>query len=374
MSKLNIVRRCIGCGTILQSANPSAPGYIQKEKLELTGSLFCEDCWKYEKYNSTPKEAHVDPNFFYVLDDAQASDSLIIYVIDLFSFEASFISAINKRINSCNILVVANKRDLLPKEVNNDELKEYVSHRLRVENLRVKDVILVSSTEGYNLEALLNKATELRKRHDVFVIGSNSAGKTSLIYDFLKAYHNNSDSNIVTANYPKTSLQVMQIPLDNSSKLYDLPGIGNDNSILSKVDSATKKIIIPNKTISARNFSLKKGSTLFVGGLARFDFIECEKVDVKAYFSSKVELDKHELRDPDVLFKKVLEKKKLIPTSSNYSTIKDFDIFEIEVTETGHRDIGVQGLGWISFIGKNQKIRVFVPKGVSIYTTRSKIK
>ena len=43
------------------------------------------------------------------------------------------------------------------------------------------------------------------------------------------------------------------------------------------------------------------------------------------------------------------------------------------VDETGERDIGIQGLGWISFTGNNQKIRIVVPKGVAIYTTRAKI-
>ncbi|MBQ4255339.1 MAG: hypothetical protein II721_05015, partial [Bacilli bacterium] len=58
----------------------------------------------------------------------------------------------------------------------------------------------------------------------------------------------------------------------------------------------------------------------------------------------------------------------------NFVDATDFDAFDIAVEEKGQRDIGIEGLGWISFQGNGQTFTVMVPKGVSVYTSRAKIK
>lgn len=61
------------------------------------------------------------------------------------------------------------------------------------------------------------------------------------------------------------------------------------------------------------------------------------------------------------------------PSSASLKSLVDFDVFDLAVDEKGSRDIGIQGLGWINFEGKNQKFRIYLPKGVSLYTSRAKI-
>ena len=48
-------------------------------------------------------------------------------------------------------------------------------------------------------------------------------------------------------------------------------------------------------------------------------------------------------------------------------------MYDVKIDQEGERDIGILGLGWISFKGNNQTFRVSVPKGVYIYTSRSKV-
>ena len=62
------------------------------------------------------------------------------------------------------------------------------------------------------------------------------------------------------------------------------------------------------------------------------------------------------------------------PCCDEFRSFADFDVYDFEITEVGDRDIGILGLGWFHFIGNKQTYRVFVPKGVYVYTTRSKIK
>ena len=148
MSKLNVVRRCYSCGAILQGDDPEQPGYIEKAQLESSQVvLFCEKCWREQRYNIVPAKAEASAEFITMLKDAQASDALIVYVVDLFSFESSFIDAISSTIQGLKILVIGNKRDLLPAKVSDEALKIYTAHRFRVASLGVQkeDVYLMST-------------------------------------------------------------------------------------------------------------------------------------------------------------------------------------------------------------------------------------
>jgi len=223
------------------------------------------------------------------------------------------------------------------------------------------------------MREVIDTIKDLRKRRDVYIIGQKHSGKTTLMEAFLKEYKNVSRTNIVTQNYPGTNLKVMQIPIDQSTSLYDTPGLGNDNSMLEKVEKQVLKAIVPVKRVENRSLILSKGNSLFIGGLARVELVEGEKTAVGCYFSAEVDIRKIMIAEPNNQFLRTLNKGLLFPTSKNLQSLKDFDIYDIVVDEEGSRDIGINGLGWFSFIGNNQTFRLFVPKGVSFYTTRSKI-
>ncbi|MFA5480876.1 MAG: GTPase [Bacilli bacterium] len=375
MAKLKIIKRCYSCGIILQSKSQQEKGYVKKEILEdiTKGVIFCDECYRSEKYNIAPKEAHLDPQFLTLIADAQATDALIVYVINLFSFEAGFIHHLNEKLSGLDVLVLANKHDIMPQDVDDEQLKEYVAHRLRVEKIQVRDVVLISAAENYNMRQVIDLVSEIRKRRDVYVIGQKFSGKTTLMEAFLKEYKNSSRANIITQNYPGTNLKVMQIPIDASTYFYDTPGLGNENSILEKVEKQVLKAIVPMIRLKKRAFTLSKNNALFLGGLASVELIEGGKTAVECYFADDVDIKKSFISNSGASFIRQISNNLIKPISKAIQSLKDFDIFDIDVDESGSRDIGINGLGWFSFIGANQTFRLYVPKGVSFYTTRSKI-
>lgn len=374
MSKLNVVRRCFTCGAILQDTNKDEPGYISPEILEAGGrALFCNKCYEEDSYNLVPNELPLDRDFKTFLRDAHASDALIVYIIDLFSFEAAFSFNVTKELEGSKILCVATKRDLLPSSYDDDKLKEYVAHRLRVAKLDVKDVILTSSTLELNIKEIVDKINTLRARHDVYLVGAIGAGKTALITAMLKIWKNSSNKLIRTCEYPGTQLRVMQIPLDRTSTMFDSAGLSNANSMLTHVENDVIRAITPTKPVEARHFKINKDHSLFIGSLARFDFVETKNMNVSCYFAPRINITRTAPKDADEAFTKILGKEKGKPGSKLLTNLTDFNTYELLVDETGERDIGIQGLGWISFTGNNQTIRIVVPKGVAIYTSRAKI-
>lgn len=384
MSQVRFVRRCYNCGAILQSKDPKKEGYIAAEFLShpLDEVLFCNHCYKETHYNPLPLEPEVDPDFLLMLDDARASDALIVYVVDCTSFESSFNQAITQRIKSLRILVLANKRDLMPKEVKDEDLAIYVAHRFRVAELPVQkeQVILAALTTLGDVRSIAEKIEEERKRHDVYIIGPTRSGKSLFFTSFLRNYSNASGLNITTSTYPGTSLRVMQIPLDASSFLYDTPGTSIKNTVTGVVEPECLKSIQITSPIKARVLALGKDDVIFIGGLAGIELTDPGlskggRFDVKAYFSSDVTVKKVSIRkDIGVAFEKFVSNGQLQPRSTQIKSMKDLDIFDFTIDEEGSRDLGIAGLGWINFVGAKQTFRVYVPKGVSVYGSRCKVK
>ena len=87
----------------------------------------------------------------------------------------------------------------------------------------------------------------------------------------------------------------------------------------------------------------------------------------------KAEQEAAAKKNSDVRFIKMIEKKNIKPTLTKTKSIYDFDVYEVDIDEIGERDIGIQGLGWVTFKAEDQAFRIFVPKGVSIYTTSTKV-
>jgi len=380
MSQLNVVRRCYNCGAILQSEKPGEEGYIARKILEsspLDTILFCEHCYHENKFNLTPQEALVSPDFLTMLSDAKASDALIVYVVDLFSFECSFSSKVNAIIRSLPLVILANKRDLMPKEAKDADLKEYVAHRFRASGLpaQKEDVVLMSLSSLSDTSEAAKLIEDKRRRHDVYIIGAIGAGKTLFLSSFLHDYTNRSSRSIVTGLYPSTHLRVMTIPLDSSSSIYDTPGTGNENSFQGQ-GGALAHALTPDGALVGRDFILEEGASLWIGGVARMDLLKSpKKVTVRAYCASAVDIKRiHASKKMDDDYKKSLEKGSLEPAWDRVHSLHDLDIFDIPVTESGRRDIGIAGLGWFTFEGENETFRLYVPKGIGVYGSRAKVK
>ena len=379
MAELNKLQRCYHCGALLQTEDPEKEGYISPDIIAKypEGLLLCNKCYKTEKFSNNPQEATFNEDYAKILTEIRNKKALVVYVVDLFSFEGSFINKIIELLDGVDVLVVANKRDLLPPSANDDDLKEYVAHRLRVAKFKVIDSVITStSNNGYNLDKMFDLITKYSEGRDVYFVGASTSGKSALITEFLKQYLNNTSKMIVTYTFEGTHLRGFRIPITNKTYIYETPGTSIDNSLISKVERNVINAITPKKTIVPKKLTLAKDSCLLLGSLVCIEQISKDKTPIYVYVSNKVDVKVHKplVGNNEKYLKTYFEKGTGKPASQNIKSIKDFDAYEFQVTEEGSRDIGILGLGWISFKGNKQNFRVYVPRGVYVYTTRSKIK
>lgn len=379
MAEINKIRRCYNCGAELQCDDPNKKGYVKKETLDnaTQNFLFCDKCFEMERFKDTTNEPEVEPEFLAMLKDAKKNNALIVYLVNLFSFEAAFSHQINEIINGMNILVVGNKYDLLPKDVNPDDMKEYVAHRFRAAGLDIngKNVVLANAFNDETAREVMLNIYELKNGKSVYIIGSHLSGKSTLVSSILRVFNNLSRGTIVTEPYPNTSISVLKIPLNASSAIYDTPGFSFSNSVLHNVDKTTFNSIYNIKPVKERVATLAKTQCLFIGGLAFVELLNGQKTTFSCYFNEKIILRRTHLSriEPDEQFVRKIHSKALKPSLATITSVRDLDTYEITVTESGQRDIGILGLGWFSFKAKGQVLKIYVPKGVSIYHSRSKI-
>lgn len=367
------VKRCQHCGAILQSDSENEIGYISKEILNKypDGLLFCNECYQTE-ISKFPKEVKLDDDFSNVLNWVKEKNGLIVYVVDLYSFEGSTISQAAEILKGSDVLVVANKRDLLPKKSDDNNLISYVKDNLSTLNSNIKDVVIVSSTTGYHIYEMYSKIIEISNNRDVFFIGASVTGKSTLISEFIKQYDNKTNRTIITYHYPNTNLFGFRIPISKSAYLYEIPGLPISNSVLNQVELSCIRKIVPETEILPKTLKLPVRNSLIIGGLALIELVDGKESNIEVFVNKGIQLKV--TRNGESFFGSVINNKNLLqPTSDRFRSFADFDVYDIEIKENGDRDLGILGLGWIKFSGDNQFFRIFVPKGVYVYTSRSKI-
>ena len=379
MGKQSRVLRCYHCGAILQCENENEKGYIIPESLHRATPIqiiYCDKCFETMKaFNNSELEQQVDQEVLKILDDAYATDALIIWVVDLFSFNGTLNSEIAKKVKKLNVIVVGNKRDLFPTNVKDESLMEYLADRFTAYGIKPKSVRLLGATNKIDSKELIDAMNTARKGHDVYMIGNSTSGKTSIINRAMKGFENKTSRQIKTITYPGTSVNVLEIPLSRSSFFYELPGISQTTSATGKLEKDVIRQIVPKKMVKVITRSMSAGDALMVGSLAAFEVIKGKTTNYRFYSAEGVETRKVQSKKLDDYINENNIRRFARPVSERLVSFLDYDMFEYAMeNDKKWHDIAIEGLGWLSFIAQGQMIRVRLPKGVALKESIAKIK
>jgi hypothetical protein len=379
MGKCKRVLRCYHCGAILQCTNPNEKGYILPESLNRATPIqiiYCDNCFEMMKaFNNSQLNQNVDQEILKILDDAFATDAYIIWVVDLFSFNGTLNKEIADKVKKLNVSVVGTKRDLFPKSVKDISLITYLTERFNAYGIKPVSIRLVGNSNKIEPKELISAVNVARKGHDVYMIGNNASGKTSLINKALKGFENKTNRQIKTVKYPGTQVDVLEIPLSRSSFFYELPGISQDTSVVTKLEKDVVKQILPKKDIKVSVHNMAPGDALMVGSLAAFEVVKGKATSYRFYAAEGVETRKVSSKRLDDAIKENNIRRSVRPVSERLVNFHDYDMFEYAMeNDKKWHDIAIEGLGWLSFIALGQIIRVRLPKEVAIKESLAKIR
>lgn len=208
--------------------------------------------------------------------------------------------------------------------------------------------------------------SELRGNRDVYVVGATNVGKSTLINRLIRDY-SDMEQELTTSRYPGTTLDMVNIPLDDGKHIIDTPGIvypWRFSEIVSRQDLSA---IMPDKPLKPAAYQLDAGQTLFFGGMARFDFVDGQHQSFTCYINGGLKIHRTKLERADQLFVDHAGELLSPPTRDQLAEMPEWTRHEFRVPRKSPSDIYISGLGWIRVNSENGAlVAVHAPRGVRV--------
>ncbi|MBR2827922.1 MAG: ribosome biogenesis GTPase YqeH [Bacilli bacterium] len=336
---MNNEKRCKGCGILLQDENVLQEGYTTSLENDI-----CQRCFRLKNYGEYQVVTKDNEEYLEILKKIADTKDLVLYITDLLNLEKN-LEEIRDLIPNKMILVL-NKKDVFPKSVKEEKLIHYFENK----GIHFEEVIVVSASKNYNIDYLLKRIKYHQTSRNVYVVGHTNAGKSSLINQLIKNYSNNTQE-LTMSPLPSTTLNTIQIEINEHLLLIDTPGLVSKGSILNYVSEDMVKKISPRKEIKPRTYQLRKNQSLIIEDIVRIDYVEGEKNSFTVFISNDLKVKRllNLVHHDDLMDK-------------NKST------YDVKYDE----DFVISGLGFIKIVSKG-KIDVYIDKEVDTYFRRSLI-
>ncbi|MDO3409083.1 ribosome biogenesis GTPase YqeH [Saccharibacillus sp. CPCC 101409] len=356
--------RCGGCGAPLQTENPSGIGYIPALKED--GVQICRRCFRIKNYNEVASVAVDQDEFLRLLGRIGERKALVIHIVDLFDFQGSVITGLQRFVGSNPVILAVNKIDLLPKVTNWNKVRNWVQKQAKELGIKVEEIVLCSAKKNLGFDRLLEEIAYIRGDRDVYVVGATNVGKSTLINRLITDY-SDLEEELTTSRYPGTTLDMVNIPLDDGQYIVDTPGIVYPSRYTELVTPKDLVKIMPDKPLKPVGYQLNEGQTLFIGGLARFDFIAGERQSFTFYTSGSLKLHRTKTERADELYADHAGELLTPPSRADLEALPEWTRHEFRIPKGGAQDLFVSGLGWVKANGESgAKVAVHAPKGVKV--------
>ena len=336
---MNNEKRCAGCGVLLQDENILQEGYTTNLENDL-----CQRCFRMKNYGEYQVITKSNSEYIEILKEVGKTKDLVVYITDLLNLEKN-IEEIREIIPNKMILVL-NKMDVLPKSVKEEKLKRYLANN----DVNFEEIIVISTEKNYNIDYLLKRIKFFQTSKNVYVVGHTNAGKSSLINKLIKNYSNNPQE-LTMSPLPSTTLNMVNIEINDHLNLIDTPGLVDSGSILNHVTPDMVKKISAKKEIKPRTYKLKKNQSIIIEDLVRIDYVEGDRNSFTVFISNDLKV------------------RRLLNLFNN-EELKDRN--KITYNMKYDEDLAISGLGFIKIVNKGV-IDVYIDKDVDTFTRKSLI-
>lgn len=366
---------CIGCGAKLQSENENMAGYVptsvlKKDSTEIE-DIYCRRCFRLRHYNEVADIELTDDDFLTMLNEISSKDALVVNLVDVFDLNGTMISGMQRFAGDNPLIIVGNKVDLLPNVISHGKIRQWLTEQVHSIGLRPKQVGLVSALRSDSVKELMKMINKERKGRDVYIVGTTNVGKSTLINQIINIA-TESDDLITTSYFPGTTLGIIEIPLEDGSHLIDTPGIIQRTNLTHYLKGRELKTIIPRREVKPSVYQIEEEQTIFIDGLARFDYLEGEgKKSFVFYVSNDLQLHRTKLENADELYERQLGK--LLNPPNEYSANDFPKLREHQFTINEPKDLVVSGLGWLAIHEVPAKVSMWAPEGVDVYVRKPMI-
>ncbi len=331
-------KKCFGCGVLLQNENMLQEGYV----LNLEDDL-CQRCFRMKNYGEYQMVTKSNEEYLNIMRSVGETKDLVLYVTDLLNIEKDLLEI--RKILSNKMILVLNKKDVLPKSVKDEKLIAYFENM----NIHFEDIIVISVAKNYNIDKLMKIVKQNQTSKNVYVVGHTNAGKSTLINKLIKNYSENTQE-LTISPLPSTTLNTVSIVLNDYLTLIDTPGLVDSKSLVNYALPELLKKLSPKKEIKPRTYQLRKNQSILIEDILRIDYKEGEKNSFTLYISN-------ELKTKRFLNPRHKDLKELSKTT-----------YEMKYGE----DIVVNGLGFIKIVNQGT-VDIYLDKNIESFVRKSLI-
>jgi ribosome biogenesis GTPase A len=266
----------------------------------------------------------------------QSPEGQVVAVCDILDFPGSLCLNILRQLPPQQPLTIAvNKADLLPEQSNFDRIHHYLKRLLKRELNGCVDLHLISAKSGQGVDKMVEQLFRRRYQlnrggENIYLIGNTNVGKSSLLNRWLSAYQGRWGWRATESTVPGTTLdlishQLNQLPglrnavvagksriqvpasldaVDSTflpaktslfepqrhsaltssvisrllgGRLVDTPGLENGENLADWLLAESHEelsLVQPTKPLRPESFLLRPGRSLWLGGMARLDYME----------------------------------------------------------------------------------------------------
>jgi ribosome biogenesis GTPase A len=210
---------------------------------------------------------------------------VVLLVVDLADFDGSF-PAVAARLlsslgDSTHVLLACTKADLLPRSASPARLEQWVRRRAKAGGLEhLHSVRFLGAPTRFGITALANALEELsstRSGAEVWVVGAQNAGKSTLINALSAHYYGDGfQAGPVASHVPGTTLGLVRLEslLPGKRTVVDTPGLLHGHQLSGRLTPDEARIVLPRRPLRPRTYRVPHGSSVSVGGLFRVDVVD----------------------------------------------------------------------------------------------------
>ena len=365
-------------------------------------TVVCARCYSPRNYGKVKNEAAeiLMPSFDFgrVVGDRLSKvgpgGAVVLLLVDLIDFDGSFpvdaVDVISPYVanESVDVLLVGTKVDLLPTQCTRARVTSFVRRRAKDLGLkRASGVHLVSAHSGMGVNILSEQLeTLLDEGREVWVVGAQNAGKSSLINRLSKKYGGPGpeDGGPLASHLPGTTLGVVKLPglLPNGSDVYDTPGLLQPFQVSGRLTNEEARAVLPRKRLAPRTYRAEIGSSIHIGGLARIDVVDSPQRTLYLTVWASHDVPTHymvrgEGGKADDFYEKHAGGKLSPPVGEHRAAqLGEWGCRTVSVYgeswQRSDRDISIGGLGWVGVgCNGNASFRVWTHEGVQVETRES---
>lgn len=326
------MKKCRGCGAVIQTESKDKEGYSINPDNDL-----CERCFRIKNYGDYKLVEKDNSSFLNILKKISDTNDLVVLVVDLFSISDRILD-LTKYLNN-DILLVLTKRDLLPLSLHDEKLLSY-KNKLGINSV---DEVIVSSNKNYNMDLLIDKINKYKKSSNVYVVGYTNAGKSTLINKLIYNY-SDLECDITTSILPSTTLNTIDIKLNDELTLIDTPGILDSGNIFNFLNGKELKYITPSREIKPITYQIKNTQYIMIDKYAK---VVTSDNNLTLFFANNLKIDR-------------------------FYKDKETNLVKHSIKVDANMDIVISGLGFIK-VTKKGIVDIYTLDGVDVYTRDSLI-